>query len=75
YMAHINDKKCPAGVCKSLLTYEIQKEKCTGCGLCKINCPQGAITGEKQKPHMINQEKCIKCGICYDNCRFKAIKR
>lgn len=75
YIAHIKDKKCPAGVCKSLLRYEILEDKCIGCGVCKINCPEKAISGESKKVHFINQEKCIKCGICYDSCKFNAIKR
>ncbi len=75
YKAHIEDKKCPAGVCKSLITYSINAEKCTGCGACVRQCPQDAITGEKKKPHTIDQEKCIKCGACYDACKFNAIIR
>jgi len=74
YEAHIYDKKCPAKQCKSLITYEIIPEKCTGCGLCLRNCPVEAISGEKKRAHIINQEKCIKCGICYDSCKFSAIK-
>ena len=73
YMTHINDKKCPAGVCKSLFTYVIDVEKCPGCNLCKKNCPQLAIEGEPKKPYKIIQDKCIKCGICYDVCKFDAV--
>ncbi len=73
YESHINDKKCPAGVCKPLFHYEIDEEACTGCTLCAKKCPQDAITGEKKKPHKLEQDKCIKCGICYDSCKFDAI--
>jgi NADH-quinone oxidoreductase subunit F len=74
YVAHIEDKACPAGVCKSLITYEIDSEKCTGCGVCLARCPQEAISGEKKKVHKIDQKKCIKCGICYDSCKFDSVK-
>jgi len=74
YEAHIKEKKCPAGVCKSLIKYEILADKCTGCGACLKACPQEAISGEKKKAHTINQEKCIKCGICMDTCKFEAIR-
>ncbi len=73
YIAHVQDKKCPAGVCKSLAQYRIIAEKCKGCGLCAKNCPADAITGEKLKPHTINTSKCIKCGACMSNCKFEAI--
>ncbi len=73
YLAHIRDKKCPAGVCKALITYRIIAEKCTGCMLCAKNCPQKCITGEKKMPHVIDESKCIKCGICYDVCKFDAV--
>jgi len=73
YMAHIRDKKCPAGVCKALIQYTIDEEACTGCVLCKKNCPQEAILGEPKKLHTIIQEKCIKCGICHDLCKYDAI--
>jgi predicted molibdopterin-dependent oxidoreductase YjgC len=73
YEAHIKDHKCPAGVCKALITFSIDEEKCKGGGLCARNCPQEAITGEKKKPHHIDQEKCIQCGICRDNCKFDAV--
>jgi len=73
YEAHIKDKKCPSGVCKSLFHYEIDEEACNGCTLCAKRCPEKAITGEKKKPHHLNLEKCIKCGICYDACKFDAI--
>jgi NADH:ubiquinone oxidoreductase subunit F (NADH-binding)/(2Fe-2S) ferredoxin/Pyruvate/2-oxoacid:ferredoxin oxidoreductase delta subunit len=75
YKAHIIDKKCPAGVCKALITFTINEKKCTGCGMCVKQCPQDAITGEKKKPHNIDQDKCIKCGACYDTCKFDAIQR
>ena len=75
YIAHIRDKKCPAGVCRALVTYSIDPEKCTGCMACAKQCPQGAISGEKKKPHTIDTEKCIKCGICYEVCKFGAVKR
>lgn len=73
YEAHIRDKKCPAKSCKALLTYEIVKEKCTGCMLCKKVCPVNAIEGERKLPHFINQELCIKCGMCFSKCKFEAI--
>lgn len=73
YEAHIKDKKCPAGVCKNLFHYEIDKEACNGCHLCALKCPQEAISGEKKKLHQLDQDKCIKCGICYDACKFDAI--
>ena len=75
YEAHINEKRCPAGVCKDLLTYSIIEETCTGCTLCARVCPVGAITGEKKKPHVINQDLCIKCGTCFEKCKFKSIKK
>jgi NADH:ubiquinone oxidoreductase subunit F (NADH-binding)/(2Fe-2S) ferredoxin len=73
YQAHIEDKKCPAGVCKPLFHYEIDAEACTGCTLCAKRCPQEAITGQKKEPHELDQASCIKCGICYDVCKFQAI--
>jgi NADH-quinone oxidoreductase subunit F len=73
YLAHIRDKRCPAGVCKALIRYEIDEELCTGCVLCKKNCPQEAIIGEPKKLHTIIQEKCIKCGICRDLCKYDAV--
>ncbi|MCI0469645.1 MAG: 4Fe-4S binding protein, partial [Nitrospirae bacterium] len=75
YDAHVIDKKCPAKVCRALITFMIDAAKCTGCTVCARNCPQGAITGEKKKPHAIDQDKCIKCGICYDVCKFKSVMK
>jgi len=73
YISHIKDKKCPAGVCRALIIYKVDQEKCTGCGICTINCPEGAIVGELKQPHFIKQDKCIKCGLCGDNCKFDSI--
>ncbi|OHD75508.1 MAG: NADH dehydrogenase [Spirochaetes bacterium RBG_16_67_19] len=73
YEAHIRDHRCPAGVCKALLTFGIDPEKCKACLLCNKNCPQTAISGEKKKPQKIDQEKCIKCGVCRDVCKFDAV--
>ena len=73
YLAHIKDKKCPAGVCKNLLQYEIIADKCKGCTLCARNCPANAITGTVKNPHVIDTAKCIKCGVCMNNCKFGAI--
>lgn len=73
YEAHIKDKKCPAGVCKSLIRYDIDKDKCKACLLCKKACPVNAISGEPKVPHEIDQDLCISCGNCYDVCPFDAI--
>ena len=73
YIAHVIDKKCPAKHCKALLTYEIDKDKCTGCTLCARKCPANCISGTVKNPHEINQELCIKCGNCYSVCRFDAV--
>ncbi len=73
YIAHIKDKKCPAGVCKALLSFEIVPDKCKGCTLCARNCPAGAISGTVKNPHVIDKDKCVKCGVCMDNCKFGAI--
>ncbi len=75
YIAHIVDKKCPAGVCKSLLQYTIDPVKCRGCTLCARVCPAGAITGTVKNPHVIDQSKCIKCGACMEKCKFGAISK
>jgi NADH-quinone oxidoreductase subunit F len=75
YRAHIVDKKCPAGVCQALLTYEVITDNCIGCTACARKCPTKAISGEVKKPHFIDQEKCIKCGVCFDVCKFSAIKK
>lgn len=73
YIAHIIDKRCPAGECRALIKYYIDEEKCTGCGLCLRNCPQNAISGKKKKPHKIDTGLCIKCGICKEICKFDAV--
>ncbi len=74
YEAHINEKRCPAGVCTALVTYFIDEEKCKGCSVCVKNCPVEAITFvEKKKPVILDQEKCIKCGTCYDVCKLDAV--
>ncbi|MBR6523570.1 MAG: NADH-quinone oxidoreductase subunit NuoF [Clostridia bacterium] len=73
YVAHVVDKKCPAGVCKALLSYSIVADKCKGCSACSRKCPVGAISGEIKKPFVIDQSKCIKCGACVETCKFDAI--
>lgn len=73
YIAHIVDKKCPAGVCKDLLQYKIDPDKCKGCTLCARTCPADAIIGSVREVHMIDSEKCLKCGACIEKCRFGAI--
>ena len=73
YEAHIKDKKCPAGVCRALIHYYVITDKCTGCGVCRRNCPESAIAGEKKQPHAIDPVKCIRCGLCADVCKFGAI--
>lgn len=73
YESHIEDRSCPAGVCKALITFTIDKEVCKGCRLCSKNCTQEAISGEAKEPHTIDQDKCIKCGVCFDVCKFEAV--
>lgn len=73
YIAHIVEKRCPAGVCKDLLSYEIKADKCKGCTACARVCPAGAISGSVKNPHTIDKSKCLKCGACIEKCRFGAI--
>lgn len=75
YIAHIKDKRCPAGVCKALLSYTIDPDKCKGCTLCSRVCPAGAISGQVKYAHTIDTSKCIKCGACMEKCRFGAISK
>ncbi len=74
YEAHITDKKCPAHVCKSLITYTIDAKKCVGCQMCAKKCPVEAISGKAKQTHMINQKTCIQCGICFETCKFQAVE-
>ncbi|NLK26908.1 MAG: NADH-quinone oxidoreductase subunit NuoF [Clostridiales bacterium] len=75
YVAHVVDKKCPAGVCKALLSYHIDPDKCKGCTLCARICPSSAISGKVKETHVIDQSKCLKCGACVEKCRFGAISK
>ena len=73
YIAHVRDKRCPAGVCKKLVSYSIDADKCKGCTACARKCPMGAINGAVKVAHTIDKEKCVKCGVCLDTCKFNAI--
>ena len=73
YIAHIKDKKCPAGVCREITTFTIDPKKCTGCMVCVKSCPPNAISGEKKKAHTIDQKLCTKCGACRSVCKFDAV--
>lgn len=73
YMAHVVEKKCPAGVCKSMVKFIIDTDVCKRCSICKKGCPAGAISGDKNTPFVIDQDKCVKCGVCMEKCPFKSI--
>jgi NADP-reducing hydrogenase subunit HndC len=75
YVAHVKDKRCPAGACKRLLTFSIDADKCKGCTACARKCPVGAISGKIREAHTIDTAKCIKCGACIATCKFGAIKK
>ena len=75
YEAHVVEKRCPAGVCKKLLRYEIDPDKCKGCTACARKCPVGAIEGKVREAHVIDKAKCIKCGACMETCKFGAISK
>jgi len=75
YVAHVVDKKCPAGVCRKLLSYKIDVNKCKGCTLCARTCPNNAIEGKVKETHVIKDELCIKCGACMEKCKFGAISK
>jgi len=75
YVAHIRHKRCPAGVCKALIEYEIDPQKCTGCKACVKLCPRSGISGDLKKPHWLDKQQCIKCGICFEICKFDAVVR
>ncbi len=74
YEAHIDEHKCPAGVCKALIEYTIDQDMCTGCRLCIKPCPTDCISGEPKKPHVIDQERCTQCGTCLDACDDDAVR-
>jgi len=75
YLEHINERRCPAKVCRGLFSYEIDLETCKGCGICIKNCPEDAISGERRKPHVIDQMKCTKCGNCFEKCPFASVMK
>jgi ferredoxin len=75
YLAHIRDRKCPAGVCTALITFSVDAARCKACGLCRRACPSEAITGAPKQLHVIDAAKCVKCGACYRVCKFKAVKK
>jgi ferredoxin len=74
YEAHVSERRCPAGVCRALIELAIQPDLCTGCGMCKRECPAGAISGEKKRPHVIDPDLCTRCRLCYDVCPEGAIE-
>ena len=74
YEAHVNEKKCAAGVCRNLCTFQISEEKCVGCGLCIKACPVDCIMGERKQPHRIDIELCTRCGACRNVCRTDAVE-
>ena len=74
YLAHVVEKRCPAGVCKALIHYEIDAEKCMGCTLCAQGCPRVPSAARRKEPHAIDPALCIKCGICYNECKFDAVQ-